>query len=338
MQDGTLQVIVNPATNELWALIADQIVQSSLPIIMLVSIWMISTKSVATMITAYRIQTTVICIVIAKIGVKSDNFAVLTWFLPIYAALIWIILVWSFKRILIYATNPDLRYNKGGPNNMCVFDSFYKIIAYFLVDWRFSSHVEIEYLHQIEREACQTWALHPLSGQRQTICVLLGLVLSLLSYGAATYLNHFSEHISGQEYSKSESAEHPHTTVSRPIENSAQVRGSGPTDQQGSVDSVLAVSLSLVGFGLIALVVRPDCVSQIIGLMVIDHGMFISIFRLLDDKTIIAQLVIALFIYIIVTLSILAYLLPQLRHHFKMNRPSTYEHEIAVGSHVALKK
>ena len=75
----------------------------------------------------------------------------------------------------------------------------------------------------------------------------------------------------------------------------------------------LAVALSLLLLGIFMIISRQDLISQIIGLLVTDHGLFLAATRLLSKPPLVIPLVISLFLYILITLVILTVLLPDLR-------------------------
>jgi hydrogenase-4 membrane subunit HyfE len=74
----------------------------------------------------------------------------------------------------------------------------------------------------------------------------------------------------------------------------------------------LAVSLALLLVGLSTLSRKEDIISQITGLLVMEHGMFLAAIKVIVVPSLAIIFVISLFVYIIITLTILVYLLPEL--------------------------
>lgn len=73
----------------------------------------------------------------------------------------------------------------------------------------------------------------------------------------------------------------------------------------------LAVSLALLLQGLFTMINKNDIVSQIIGLLVVDQGLFLAAVRIAPPA--LADLfVLSLFLYVLVTLTILVWVLPGL--------------------------
>jgi len=100
----------------------------------------------------------------------------------------------------------------------------------------------------------------------------------------------------------------------------------GSLERQASIQfsaSTLAVSLSLLLLGISAMSRKEDIISQVVGLLVMEQGMFLAALRLVGDtlsgstlhdglmqiKTV---FIIGLLLYTFITLTILVYLLPEL--------------------------
>lgn len=73
----------------------------------------------------------------------------------------------------------------------------------------------------------------------------------------------------------------------------------------------IAVSLILLLLGIFTMINRRDLISQVMGLLVMDHGLFLAAVRVIEP-TLIPIFVISLFLYILITLVILVLLLPEL--------------------------
>ncbi|MEI6043437.1 MAG: hypothetical protein WCS37_03490 [Chloroflexota bacterium] len=81
---------------------------------------------------------------------------------------------------------------------------------------------------------------------------------------------------------------------------------------QPDVANNLAVSLSLVLIGLLIMLRKKDIISQIVGLLVMEHGMFLAAIRVLRIPSLSLLFVISLFLYLGITIVMLVYLLPEL--------------------------
>jgi hydrogenase-4 membrane subunit HyfE len=74
----------------------------------------------------------------------------------------------------------------------------------------------------------------------------------------------------------------------------------------------LAVSLTLLMLGMFTMINREDLISQIMGLLVMDHGLFLAVVRVMALPSLVSTFVVSLFLYILITLVILVILLPEL--------------------------
>lgn len=74
----------------------------------------------------------------------------------------------------------------------------------------------------------------------------------------------------------------------------------------------LAVSLALLLLGLSIMGNKQDLISQIMGLLVMDHGLFLAAIQVIGLLSVTILFIISLFFYIIITLTILVFLLPEL--------------------------
>jgi hydrogenase-4 membrane subunit HyfE len=88
------------------------------------------------------------------------------------------------------------------------------------------------------------------------------------------------------------------------------VRGVGGMLESEVVPS-LAVSMALVLQGLFTMANKRDIIAQIIGLLVIEHGLFLAAVRV-APSALAFLFVLSLFFYVIVTLVILLWILPEL--------------------------
>ena len=75
----------------------------------------------------------------------------------------------------------------------------------------------------------------------------------------------------------------------------------------------LGVAMSLEFAGLFTLISKREIISQVIGLFVMDHGMFLGIILLVPMPTPLWDFLIALYLYTFITLLLLFFLLPNLR-------------------------
>ncbi len=74
----------------------------------------------------------------------------------------------------------------------------------------------------------------------------------------------------------------------------------------------LAISLALVLLGLSTMGLKRDLISQVMGLLVMEHGLFLAAIRFIVVPSVTVVIVVSLFLYIIITLTILFFLLPEL--------------------------
>lgn len=74
----------------------------------------------------------------------------------------------------------------------------------------------------------------------------------------------------------------------------------------------LAASLTLLMLGMFTMINREDLISQIMGLLVMDHGLFLAAVSLVPQPSVLPYFVVSLFLYILITLVILVILLPEL--------------------------
>ena len=74
----------------------------------------------------------------------------------------------------------------------------------------------------------------------------------------------------------------------------------------------LSVSFALLLLGLSIMSNKRDLISQVMGLLVMDHGLFLAAIQVIALVSVTLLFVISLFFYIIITLTILVLLLPEL--------------------------
>jgi hydrogenase-4 membrane subunit HyfE len=91
-----------------------------------------------------------------------------------------------------------------------------------------------------------------------------------------------------------------------------------PDDPKRS--AALAISLTLLMLGILAMISREDLISQIMGLLVMDHGLFLGTVVVLKHSNLIPFFVISLFLYILITIIILIIILPELHSQSKSIR------------------
>ncbi len=75
----------------------------------------------------------------------------------------------------------------------------------------------------------------------------------------------------------------------------------------------LAVSMALLLLGLFTTINSEDIIAQIIGLLVAEHGLFLAAVKVIAQPSLAAVFAISLFFYIVLTLTILLWILPTLR-------------------------
>jgi hydrogenase-4 membrane subunit HyfE len=80
------------------------------------------------------------------------------------------------------------------------------------------------------------------------------------------------------------------------------------SEQSLSANIGVAIALSLVLLGIFTMVTRGDLISQLVGLLVMDHGIYLGVVRLLVSVPMVVVFVAGLLAYTLVTLLILFYL------------------------------
>ena len=91
----------------------------------------------------------------------------------------------------------------------------------------------------------------------------------------------------------------------------------------------LTVTITLVIVGLYNMVIKRDLISQVLGLLVMDHGLFLAVLRIVltQRATAVIPFVWSLYFYTFLTVFILVLLLPQLRRMTGTIDLSTIEHD-----------
>lgn len=84
----------------------------------------------------------------------------------------------------------------------------------------------------------------------------------------------------------------------------------------GAVVPSLAVSIALVLQGLFTMANKRDIIAQVVGLLVIEHGLFLAAVRVAPPE-LAFLFVLSLFFYVLVTLTILLWILPELHRASK---------------------
>ena len=75
----------------------------------------------------------------------------------------------------------------------------------------------------------------------------------------------------------------------------------------------LVVSLALHLIGLYNMVVKQDLISQVIGLLIMDHGLYLAVVKIVEIPIPATFFVVSLYFYTLITLFILVILLPRVR-------------------------
>lgn len=76
----------------------------------------------------------------------------------------------------------------------------------------------------------------------------------------------------------------------------------------------LMVSLTLYLVGLYNMIIKKDIISQIIGLLIMDHGLYLAVVKIVAIPLPASYFVIGLVFYTFITIFILIIVLPELRH------------------------
>jgi hydrogenase-4 membrane subunit HyfE len=75
----------------------------------------------------------------------------------------------------------------------------------------------------------------------------------------------------------------------------------------------LVVSLALHLIGLYNMVIKQDIISQVIGLLIMDHGLYLAVVKIVEIPVPATFFVMSLYFYTLITLFILVILLPRVR-------------------------
>jgi hydrogenase-4 membrane subunit HyfE len=141
------------------------------------------------------------------------------------------------------------------------------------------------------REALPVWLEHGLSTRQQILSILVSLALTVFAFGVAFSLVG------------------PQSTAERAFS--------------------LAVALTLLMLGIFTMINRQDLISQIMGLLVMDHGLFLAVVRVLPYTSLVPMFVVSLVLYILITLMILVILLPEL--HFRSRTIEVADQKVLRG-------
>lgn len=76
--------------------------------------------------------------------------------------------------------------------------------------------------------------------------------------------------------------------------------------------NILAVSMALLLLGISIMTNKRDTIAQIVGLLVVEHGLFLAAVKIIAIPTLAFGFGVSLFFYIIITLTILLWILPAL--------------------------
>ncbi|MBK8050830.1 MAG: hypothetical protein IPK16_29235 [Anaerolineales bacterium] len=75
----------------------------------------------------------------------------------------------------------------------------------------------------------------------------------------------------------------------------------------------LAVALALNLVGLFNMIIKQDIISQVIGLLIMDQGLYLAVVKIVKIPVPATYFVISLYFYTLITVFILLILLPKLR-------------------------
>lgn len=75
----------------------------------------------------------------------------------------------------------------------------------------------------------------------------------------------------------------------------------------------LMVFLALHLIGLYNMVIKQDLISQVIGLLIMDHGLYLAVVKIVDIPVPAGFFVLSLYFYTLITVFILVFLLPRVR-------------------------
>jgi hydrogenase-4 membrane subunit HyfE len=89
-----------------------------------------------------------------------------------------------------------------------------------------------------------------------------------------------------------------------------QIAPSGPENRE-QIGLLVSLALPLTGF--YNMVFKRDIISQIVGLLVMDHGLYLAVVKVVAIPVPATLFVISLYFYTLITVAILVFLLPQVR-------------------------
>jgi len=75
----------------------------------------------------------------------------------------------------------------------------------------------------------------------------------------------------------------------------------------------LLVSISLFLTGLLNTASKSDIISQVVGLLTMDHGLYLAVVTIVDFQRLAWLFIVALFFYTLITLAIIFFIVPQVR-------------------------
>lgn len=87
--------------------------------------------------------------------------------------------------------------------------------------------------------------------------------------------------------------------------------GGRPFPASDQIGLVVSISLNLIG--LYNMSIRQDLISQVVGLLIMDHGLFLAVVKIVQMPTPAGYFVVSLYLYTLITIFILVVLLPRLR-------------------------
>lgn len=75
----------------------------------------------------------------------------------------------------------------------------------------------------------------------------------------------------------------------------------------------LLVSISLFLTGLLNTASKSDIISQVVGLLTMDHGLYLAVVTIVDFQRLAGLFILALYFYTFITISIIVFIVPQVR-------------------------
>ncbi len=269
-----------------------------------IALGIISVKAIRDMIWLYQAQSVVLALLTVFIAVELEGNLNTRIFLIAFALLIPALLAYIIEPLLAQATVPEAET----PWLRRLAPPFLRLI---------NREYQADLTKSIQK-ALPIWAEHSLSSSRQLGSVLFSLLLTTGAYIVAFSIGGVNQRwipilvilLILVIFSLSRLV--VSITISLLLIIMVYIAIFNLIPMGPDWSQSLAVSMTLLMLGIFTMISREDIISQIIGLLVMDHGLFLATVRVITHPQAIPIFVIGLFLYILITLVILVFLLPEL--------------------------